>query len=106
MSDTSRRVNVTLTAAIDEPAHQVMAGVLDAVRNALPGLAIESTSTHAYDLAEDEESVPHVQLVFKYNALNASFVDSPGRADEYARRFGGVVVELPVVADYRPEESR
>lgn len=103
---TSRRVNVTLTAATDEDAHQVMAGVLDAVRNALPGLAIDYVTNSVFDVDEDDKPETLVQLVVDPVAgILSTWVDNPDRAEEFARNVDGVVVELPVVADYRAEEA-
>ncbi|WP_242890202.1 hypothetical protein [Actinomadura litoris] len=101
MTQTTRRVAVTLVSATDENAHQVMAGMLDAVRNALPALAVVGTSTHAFDLAEDDEPEPCVQLVIDSPGIVGAYVDNPERADEHARNIGGVVVELPVTGDHR-----
>jgi hypothetical protein len=104
MSETTRRVFVGLTAATDEPAHHVMAGVLDAVRNALPGLAIETTSSHVLD--EDDEPELSACLVFRDGALYSVHVDDPEGAEGRALEVQGVVVEVPVVVDYRPKEAR
>jgi hypothetical protein len=105
MPETSRRVAVTLIAATDENAHQVMAGVLDAVRNALPDLAIHSTTTSAFDLDEDDAPEAEVQLVLSGSTLDGTYVDNPDRADEHARNIGGVVVALPIETDHRRPET-
>lgn len=103
MIDTNRRVAVTLVAATEEDAHQVMAGVLDAVRNALPGLNIDYTTNSVLDLAEDE---PSVQLVVDpHGGITGTWVDNPDRADEFAHNTGAVVVSLPIESDYRDEEA-
>ncbi len=105
MTDTTRRVAVTLIAATDEPAHQVMAGVLDAVRNALPGLDIDYTTNSAFDLAENDAE-PSVQIaVDAKGGITGTWVDNPNRADEFARNTGAVVVSLPIEIDHRPEEA-
>jgi hypothetical protein len=101
MPETSRRVAVTLIAATNEDAHQVMAGMLDAVRGALPGLAIHSTTTSAFDLDEDDEPEPAVQLVLSGSAVVGVYVDRPDLADERAREYRGVVVALPIETDHR-----
>lgn len=108
MTQTSRRVNVTLTAATDEDAHQVMAGVLHAVRTVLPALVVESTNAHAFDLddAEAEAPQPAVQLVVDAGGVAGAYIDRPGRAADHAGNIGGVVVELPVAADHRGEVAR
>lgn len=101
MPDTTRRVAVTLVAITDEPAHKVMAGMLDAVRNALPGLAIDYATNSAFDLAEDDAE-PSVQLVVDTAAgITGAWVDNPDRADEFARNIHGVVVALPIETDHR-----
>lgn len=102
MAETTRRVAVTLIAATDEPAHHVMAGMLDAVRNALPDLAIHSTTTSAFDMADGDDAEPSVQLVVDAVAgIVDAYVDRPERADEQASNIGGVVVALPIEADHR-----
>lgn len=102
MPDTTRRVAVTLVAITDEPAHKVMAGMLDAVRNALPGLAIDYATNSAFDLAEEDDAEPRVQLVVDAVAgIVDAYVDRPERADEQASNIGGVVVALPIEADHR-----
>lgn len=103
MPETTRRVAVTLIAATDEHAHQVMAGMLDAVRTHLPELPIHSTTTSAFDMAEDDE--PAVQIVAVGSLLVGAYVDAPDRADEHARSVGGVVAELPIATDHRAKES-
>lgn len=106
MPDTSRRVNVTLTAATNENAHQVMGGILDAVRNALPGLSIVASSTHAFDLNDaDDESEPLVQIVVDETGIARTYIDRPDRADDHARNIGGVVVTLAIEVDHRREEA-
>lgn len=106
MTDTTRRVAVTLIAATDEPAHQVMAGMLDAVRNRLPELAIHSTSTSAFDVGDEDETEPAVQLVVDAKGgLIGTWVDDPDRADEFARNTASVVVSLPIESDHRREEA-
>lgn len=105
MTDTTRRVAVTLVAVTDEDAHQVMAGVMDAVRNALPSLAIDYTTNSAFDIAENA-SEPSVQIaVDAKGGITGTWVDNPGRADEFAHNTGAVVVSLPIESDYRAEEA-
>lgn len=100
MTETTRRVAVTLIAATSEPAHQVMAGMLDAVRNRLPELAIHSTTTSAFDMDEDDEE-PGVFLVVDPVSGTVKGLTDGDRAHEYAGNVGAVVVELPTAADYR-----
>lgn len=104
MPETTRRVNVTLVAVTDEDAHQVMAGVLDAVRNALPGLAIDYATNSAFDVADPDETAVQI-VVDPVAGITGAWVDNADRADEFARNTGGVVVALPVETDHRPEET-
>src|SRR3954469_5719177 len=100
MTETTRRVAITLIAVTDEDPHQVMAGVLDAVRNARPGLAIAYATNSALDTADDDE--PAVQLVVDpVGGITGAWVDNQERADEFARNIHGVVVALPVETDHR-----
>lgn len=105
MTETDRRVAVTLIAATHEPAHQVMAGMLDAVRNRLPELEIHSTTTSAWDTDEDDAE-PCVQLVVDAKGgIIGAWVDNPDRAEEFACNTGAVVVSLPIEADHRRDET-
>ena len=105
MTDTTRRVAISLVAITDEDAHHVMAGVLDAVRNALPGLRIDHASNNVFDLGDPDE--PAVQIVVDpaggVRGISGAWVDDPDRAEEFARNTGGVVVTLPVETDHRGE---
>lgn len=104
MPDTTRRVAVTLVAATDEDAHQVMAGVLDAVRNRLPGLAIDYATNSAFDLAENDEPDALAYLVIADEMVQAATVDLDA-ASSAASLCQGVVAELPLTLDYRRKEG-
>ncbi|MFC9973588.1 hypothetical protein ACFVH6_22105 [Spirillospora sp. NPDC127200] len=103
MTDTTRRVNVTLTIPTDNPATDVLADITRAVTRT--GLPIENTHVYAFTLNGHGDPEPVVHLVIDHagGAVNA-FPDQPERADEYARNTGGLVVEVPVIADHRNPE--
>ncbi|MUN41428.1 hypothetical protein [Actinomadura litoris] len=105
MPDTTHRVAVTLVAITDDDAHQVMARMLDAVRNALPELAIDYATNSGFDLSEDDEAESEVHLVVDGTGIVRAYLDAPDRADKHARTVGGVIVELPIIADHRREAT-
>lgn len=51
--------------------------------------------------APDQEKRPAAQLVIYSDGIAAAFVDEPAAAADYAQAAGGVLVELPVIADHR-----
>lgn len=48
---------------------------------------------------------PKVQLVILDTGLFKAYVDWPDMADQVARENGGVVIEVPIKADYRRSPS-
>lgn len=111
MPETSRRVNVTLTIPSDDATGDVLNAVLAALRrapafdnNLLP-LDVESAHVHAFDLDEDDEPEPAVQLVVRDGGIYAVHVDDAETADAQARKVGGVVVTLPIETDHRRPEA-
>jgi hypothetical protein len=102
---TSRRVSVTLTLATTNTPTTVLDGLLEQ----LGDLRQLITDTHvgAYDLDDQQDPAPAVQLViYDPGGLAATYVDQHDRAHAHARNIGAVVVELPVGSDYRAKEVR
>ena len=107
MPETTRRVNVTLTFTTNDVpadvAYSVMAVVRDESRYAHD---LETISVHGFDLSEDGEGEPAVQLVVDpCGGITGAWVDNDERAHEFARNTGGVVVELPITADHQGEAT-
>jgi hypothetical protein len=99
MSETTRRVTVTLTFATDEDPAEIAYSVHAAVRDE-SRFEVESASVHAFDLAEDAAETT-VQLVLSGSAIVGTYLDDEPSADDHARIVRGVMVELPAAADYR-----
>ncbi|TDD97608.1 hypothetical protein [Actinomadura rubrisoli] len=105
MPDTARRVNVSLTFATDVLPHHALMRVTACLPDEY-SVRLESTSVHAFDLAEDDADEPCVQLVVDATAgLLKAYVDNPQRAEEFATHTGAVVDELPITADHRGEAT-
>ncbi|MGI5162740.1 hypothetical protein ACQEU3_47040 [Spirillospora sp. CA-253888] len=112
MTDTARRVNVTLTIPTDRGTTDVLTDILNALKDAptwnndLPPIPVESADVRAFTLTDDDEPEPCVQALVNPDRghLSVVFVDEPERADHVARGTGCVVVELPITADHRRQE--
>ena len=99
MPETTRRVNVSLTIPTDKASGDVLNAVLAAMRHYVD-LSVESAHVHAFDLAEDAEDTPAVCLVLTDTEVRWCDAEA---ADVIGQGVGGVVVELPVAADYRKD---
>lgn len=107
MSETTKRVNVTLTLATDLNPSVVLAGITERMGGQVGDLIV-GTSAHAFDLNDDDQD-PQAQLVISHDGsfggIQAAYVDQPERAAEHAKNIRGVVVELPIGDDFRAEDS-
>lgn len=98
---TTRRVNIGLTYATDHDPSDLLADILQRLKGI--GADLTGTNVHAFDLDEDDDS-PAMYRVFGFDddqAVPTTHYTDLDRADGYARHVNGVVVELPVIADYR-----
>lgn len=94
---TSRRVNITLTFATDEAPTEVLYSLHAAVRDECR-FEVEATSVHAFDLDEPDDEAATVCLVLTDTSVRWA---TPDEAEQIAAAMRGVVVELPISADYR-----
>jgi hypothetical protein len=100
-------VTVSLTFDTTHSKEWVLRSVMEAI-TALNDHA--PASVHAYTSDEMDQD-PTVQMVVmpdpdhRSTASGPVFVDARDRADELARNTGGIVVDLPVVADHRKQGS-
>lgn len=85
----------------DASSERLAEGITTSVLHRL-GAGLWESVSGATQEDEEARTAPTVQLVvYAEGQIGLAVVDSPDRADEYARNVGGVVVELPVLADYR-----
>ncbi len=92
---TTRRVNVTLTIPTDLDETDVLTRVLSAC-----GFGVESAIVHAFDLDDADEPEQTVCLVLSDAAIHWAV---PEAAETVGKAVNGVVVELPITADYRKD---
>jgi hypothetical protein len=104
---TSTRVSVTLTFATSEVGGEILQAVLRSLADADGYLTrtLESTSVHTFDLDAEPTPEPAVQLVVpEGGAFAGIYINDLEQADRTAEQIGGVVVELPIIADHRPTD--
>lgn len=101
-----KHANVTLTFATDVEPGVVQAAVISKLDELNKSLV--TANSYSYDLnARDDEPAPRVFLVLD---SRDRIITAPEPLDEdtahaLAESISGVVVELPVAADYRKQES-